>query len=200
MYSAKCRPFLSRPQCVKTRVYHLKVTYNHLFYELFFTVCIVSISWLPQAPVPTTFRCTVNVVGWSKKTSKLRVTGLCRGKSPVTGEFPAQRASNAENVSIWWRHHEHWSTDMISLQEDQFHLTCMLSSWASWWGSRLYIWYPRKLPLLTISRLWRYCGPSNYMFIFFVLVYTMSIFWGRQCASVFVINFENTENKQLIDG
>ena len=22
-----------------------------------------------------------------------------------TGEFPAQRASNAENVSIWWRHH-----------------------------------------------------------------------------------------------
>ena len=31
----------------------------------------------------------------SKKTSKLRVTGLC-----------GQMASNAENVSIWWRHHE----------------------------------------------------------------------------------------------
>ena len=41
----------------------------------------------------------------SKKTSKLRVTGLCEGNSPVIGEFPAQRASNAENVSIWWRHH-----------------------------------------------------------------------------------------------
>ena len=40
----------------------------------------------------------------SKKTSKLRVTGLCVGNSPVTGEFPAQMASNAENVSIWWRH------------------------------------------------------------------------------------------------
>ena len=26
--------------------------------------------------------------------------------SPVTGEFPAQRASYAENVSIWWRHHD----------------------------------------------------------------------------------------------
>ena len=26
--------------------------------------------------------------------------------SPGTGEFPAQMASNAENVSIWWRHHE----------------------------------------------------------------------------------------------
>ena len=40
----------------------------------------------------------------SKKTSK-RVTGLCEGNSPVIGEFPAQRASNAKNVSIWWRHH-----------------------------------------------------------------------------------------------
>ena len=31
-----------------------------------------------------------------KKTSKLRVTGVCAGNSPMTGEFPAQRASNAE--------------------------------------------------------------------------------------------------------
>ena len=35
-----------------------------------------------------------------KKTSKLRDTGLCEGNSSVTGEFPAQMASNAENVSI----------------------------------------------------------------------------------------------------
>ena len=41
----------------------------------------------------------------SKKTSKLRVTGLCVGNSPGTGEFPARLASNAENVSMWWRHH-----------------------------------------------------------------------------------------------
>ena len=41
----------------------------------------------------------------SKKTSKLRVTGLCAGNSPGTGELPAQMASNAENVSISWRHH-----------------------------------------------------------------------------------------------
>ena len=32
----------------------------------------------------------------SKKTSKLRVTGLCAGNSPGIGEFPAQMASNAE--------------------------------------------------------------------------------------------------------
>ena len=42
----------------------------------------------------------------SKNTWKLRVTGLCAGNSPVTGEFPSQMASNAENVSIWWRHHD----------------------------------------------------------------------------------------------
>ena len=42
----------------------------------------------------------------AKETSKLSVTGLCAGNSPVTGEFPAQKASNAENVSISWRHHD----------------------------------------------------------------------------------------------
>ena len=41
----------------------------------------------------------------SQKTSKLRVTVLCAGNSPVTGEFPAQMASNAEKLSIWWRLH-----------------------------------------------------------------------------------------------
>ena len=35
----------------------------------------------------------------SKKTYKLRVTGLC------PGEFPAQMASNAKNLSIWLFHH-----------------------------------------------------------------------------------------------
>ena len=42
----------------------------------------------------------------SKKTSKLRVTGLCERNSPVTSEFPIQRASNAEDVSIWLHHYE----------------------------------------------------------------------------------------------
>ena len=41
----------------------------------------------------------------SKNTPKLRITSLCVENSPGTGEFPAQMASNAENVSIWWRHH-----------------------------------------------------------------------------------------------
>ena len=51
--------------------------------------------------------CLRNRLFWrrSKETSKLRVTGLCEGNSPETGEFPAQMASNAENVFFWWRHH-----------------------------------------------------------------------------------------------
>ena len=49
----------------------------------------------------------------SEKTSRLRVTGLCEGNSPETGEFPTQRASKkSENVSIWWRHHE-WKVRYI---------------------------------------------------------------------------------------
>ena len=36
----------------------------------------------------------------SKKTSKLRLTGLWTGNSLVTGEFLAQMASNAENAPV----------------------------------------------------------------------------------------------------
>ena len=38
--------------------------------------------------------------------------------TPGTGEFPAQMASNAENVSIWWRHHER-IIDNLSTQQIQ---------------------------------------------------------------------------------
>ena len=51
------------------------------------------------------FRCK------SKKTSKPRVTGLCE----VTGEFPAQRARNAENFPIWWRHRVCYWFDPVSV-------------------------------------------------------------------------------------
>ena len=49
----------------------------------------------------------------SQKTPKLFVNGLCVGYSPVTGEFPAQ--SNAENVSIWWRHFVYGKWKCITL-------------------------------------------------------------------------------------
>ena len=40
----------------------------------------------------------------SKRTSKLYVTVLYEGNPPVSGEFPSQRASKTETVSIWWHH------------------------------------------------------------------------------------------------
>ena len=43
---------------------------------------------------------TVYSVEGQIKHQKLRVTGLCAGKSAATGELPAKRASNAENVTI----------------------------------------------------------------------------------------------------
>ena len=51
--------------------------------------------------------CVCVCVCVSKNTSKLRVTGLYEGNSPVNGEFSAQKVSNAESVSIWWCHHDH---------------------------------------------------------------------------------------------
>ena len=57
---------------------------------------------------------------------------FCAGNPPETGKFPAQMASNAENVSIWWRHHvlsppqiEHYRE--LSLMTKKYRVT-----WASW--------------------------------------------------------------------
>ena len=54
------------------------------------------------------FRCR------SPKTLKLCITGLCEGNSPV--KFPTQRASNAENISIRWHHHDMRHVHGIRLQ------------------------------------------------------------------------------------
>ena len=61
----------------------------------------------------------------SKKTSKLRATGLCVWNSPGTGEFPAQMASDAENVSIWWCHHVEISKGVIC----GWSALCLLMPW-----------------------------------------------------------------------
>ena len=72
----------------------------------------------------------------SKKTSKLRVTGLWTRNSPVTGEFPAQRASNGENVSIWG-HHGDFPRYWIFVR--RIHLSPMKSPHRGQWH-RVLIW------------------------------------------------------------
>ena len=89
--------------------------------------------------------------------STLRATGLCEGNSLMTGEFPAQRASNTENVSIWWRHHDneqcdpvqqspllkHWNRCHLADRYSQWPLKICFSKWIDW-GLLvpLYIWGP----------------------------------------------------------
>ena len=68
------------------------------------------------------------------KTAKLCVTGLCEGNSPGTGEFRVQMASNAENVSIWWRHHD--ATDIIP------RLGVKTKGFGPWYPK---LWIPRAL-------------------------------------------------------
>ena len=67
----------------------------------------------------------------SKKTSKLRVTGLCARNSPGTGVFPAQMASYAENVSIWWRHHAvaHLTANTCGVSKPRDWIIMVVSLW-----------------------------------------------------------------------
>ena len=50
----------------------------------------------------------------SKKKTKLRITGLGEGNPSATGGFPSQRASDDENVSIWWRHQRMTSSNLMT--------------------------------------------------------------------------------------
>ena len=51
-----------------------------------------------------------STVYWGTYQKKYEISAslaFCAGISPLTCEFPAQMASDAEKVSIWWRHHGH---------------------------------------------------------------------------------------------
>ena len=83
----------------------------HIPIKLFIAVFNITVTsqwarWRLKSPA-TPFFTQPFIQAQIKITQKLRVTGLCAGNSPVTDEFPAQMANNAENVSIWWRHHEY---------------------------------------------------------------------------------------------
>ena len=81
----------------------------------------------------------------SKKTSKLRVTGLCAGNSPVASEFLAQMASNAENVSIWLRHHVPFAANCRTDTAYGFlpHSAVITCLWP--WFPMIWEWFPMFL-------------------------------------------------------
>ena len=49
------------------------------------------------------------------------------GNSPRTGEFPTQRAINAENVSIWWRNHVILARETLAHSLQTFHYRISIS-------------------------------------------------------------------------
>ena len=114
--------------------------------------------------------------GRLKKSSKLRVTGLCGGNSPVSGEFPAQRASNAENVSIWWRHLDH--LESVASDEEN----TLAAFWKCW-----FVHHCRWLMILMIpqseeeKRQNYICNTFNYCMCFkhAVYHYFVIIFYHR---------------------
>ena len=78
----------------------------------------------------------------SKKTSKLRVTSLCEGNSPVTGGFLAQRASNAENgyasnrdARDLRRHRSHYDVTVMIWRHLMSYIVCWIC-----WQTMMYIW------------------------------------------------------------
>ena len=130
----------------------------------------------------------------SKKTSKLRVTGLCVENSPGTGEFPAQMASDAENVSIWWRHHvKRLIHDFCSLCKQQT-LYALLKSNPLCTGTGdgschcwMLIHRRGDLDIVTRSMVWvRWCGYEMSLLIYFCKTY-----------SHISERFDNTLQKQL---
>ena len=98
----------------------------------------------------------------SKKTSKVCVTGFCDENSPVAGEFPAQRDSYAENVSIWWRYHVAYYTCTYirrTYQPSMFISAIFLCVW------KRYIKYPQKHINLAFVKQIKTNNPSFFRYV-----------------------------------
>ena len=110
-------------------------TYSDQHYNDFIMSAMVS-----QITSLTIVYSTVYSGADQRKKTKLCVTGLCKGNTPVTGEFPAQRAINAKNVPIWWHHYE------LCLW-DSYNSACIIS--------------PKCIANYSIYLIYRRCGIST---------------------------------------
>ena len=114
----KMAAILSRPQwvkegvcfCMKPSIWYLLTWWQRdKIKECHYSDVIISAMASQITDVSIVYR-TACLGADQRKHTKLRLTGLGEENSPVTGEFPAQMTSDAENVSIWWRHHgDEWS-------------------------------------------------------------------------------------------
>ena len=121
---------------------------------------------MQQGPVGGTFRLNHLFRCRSKKTSKLSITSLCAGNSPVTGEFPAQRASNVENVSIRWRHHQYLQVSCAlfcfqNLVRFNFVYVFMWFIYPYHSGLLHWHWGNHMIAPVPVKELWKICVITN---------------------------------------
>ena len=133
----------------------------------------------------------------SKKTSKFRDTGVCMGNSPVTGEFPAQRASNAENASIWWRHHEsncsqYWTMNCRPQRDKSNGLAFMWIKNSVYWiyfakntYNQVYAWCRKYTKKDTAKD-----APVNNYELLNIQACSFLIFRNRGCTPSLVVSFK----------
>ena len=97
-----------------------------MFDEIHF--CDVIIGSMASQIISLTIVYSINHSGADQwKHQPPRVTGLRAGNSAVAGELPAQMASNAENISIWWRHHV--ARDYGLLNDDWTYSSVFSAKW-----------------------------------------------------------------------
>ena len=105
-----------------------------------------------------------------KKTSKLRVTGLCEGNSPVTDEFPAQRASNEENATVWWRHHDERRSKYIFMFRF-VKLNSTSKGWGIAWHNNVMIYGGKLFLGCFMTWIYRIVGKSAIHLLFNLLLW-----------------------------
>ena len=94
----------------------------------------------------------------SRKTSKLRVTDLCEGNSPVTVEFPAQRASDAkydDGIIIYpqMAHSEHFLSkgNVRSIASIHKHHLSVRQHHQKYWKRIVNMWYKMGISIDTVN-------------------------------------------------
>ena len=126
------------------------------------------------APKMTSLTIVYSIVysGADQRNIKLRATGLCAGNSPVTGEFPTQMASNAENASIWSRHHVNIVySSILSRSLTVFKVrTCMTNYIRHAWAE---IWLP--IHALITHKLCSWLAPSQWE----TSLHSLSLVWAN---------------------
>ena len=80
------------------------IEYKTLGFRLLYYIDFIMTTMASHITSQTIVYSTVYSGADKKKHQSSASLALC-GEFTGTGEFPAQRASNAENVFIWWHHH-----------------------------------------------------------------------------------------------